>query len=543
MSNNDAKLNMEQNVANLLPVGDAALLAEFGRDVDSRINARVRALTDAVLAADFEWLRDVVPAFASLLICFDKRRVAYVDVEAAVRGLLAALQTEADEHKRVWLVPVCYEGEFAPDMADMEQLCGLSLDEIVAIHSGRDYQIYMLGFLPGFPYLGGLDERIHAARLDSPRVKIEPGSVGIGGAQTGIYPCASPGGWRLIGKTPCVLYDPERDEPIVYQAGDYIRFYPITPEEFAELEPQKLAPQLLLGAADSAAEQARPFCRVLHPGALTTVQDTGRFGYQQFGIGTSGPMDEMAAAAANYLVGNADDAALLEMTVAGVRLEFTSAGQVALTGADMGAALNGAPIERGKTVNVAPGDVLQTGFAKNGCRAYLAFGGGVAVPQVMGSRATNLKCALGGVAGRALKAGDELAVYTQPPVDERSWAQPIYANQVTLRCVPGPQADMFTEQGLATFYGTEYVVSPQCDRMGYRLDGAPLESVSGTDIVSDGIAFGSVQVTNAGLPIVLMADRQTTGGYAKIATVISEDLWQLAQCMPGCKVKFVSALQ
>lgn len=247
MSNID--LQQKLNEAKLLPVGDAALLAEFGREVNSRINARVRALTDAVLAADFEWLQDVVPAFASLLICFDKRRVAYAEVQAAVQALLADLPEGADEEKRVWLVPVCYEGEFAPDMADMERLCGLSRDEIVAIHSGRDYQIYMLGFLPGFPYLGGLDERIHAARLDSPRVKIEPGSVGIGGAQTGIYPCASPGGWRLIGKTPSVLYDPGRDEPIVYQAGDYIRFYPISAAEFAELEPQKLAPQLLIGGA------------------------------------------------------------------------------------------------------------------------------------------------------------------------------------------------------------------------------------------------------------------------------------------------------
>lgn len=539
MSNNDLKSKIELNGVKLLPVGDCALLAEFGREVDSRINARVRALTDAVLAADFVWLQDVVPAFASLLICFDKGRVNCTEVEAVVRGLLANLTAEEDGKKRVWLVPVCYEGEFAPDMADMERLCGLSREEIVAIHSGRDYQIYMLGFLPGFPYLGGLDERIHAARLDSPRVKIEAGSVGIGGAQTGIYPCASPGGWRLIGKTPAVLYDPERDEPIVYQAGDYIRFVPISAAEFAELAPLKEPPQLLIGGADEGRDEvAQPFCRVLHPGALTTVQDKGRFGYQQFGIGTSGAMDESAAAAANYLVGNDENAALLEMTVAGVRLEFLEAGQIALTGADMGARLNGEVAERGKTLNVQAGDVLQMGFATNGCRGYLAFGGGIAVPEVMGSRATNLKCGLGGLGGRALKAGDEIAVYAAPSVTERQCGQPNYAQEVVLRCVPGPQEDMFTERGLATFYGTEYVVSTECDRMGYRLDGEAPESVAGTDIVSDGIAPGAVQVTNAGLPIVLMADRQTTGGYAKIATVISEDLWKLAQCLPGAKVRF-----
>lgn len=241
--------NLQLNDVKLLPAGDCALLAEFGRKVDSRINARVRALADAVLAADFVWYKDIVPAFASLLICFDKNMVGMDEVKAQISKLVAELPEVVAAEKRVWLVPVCYEGEFAPDMADMEQLTGLAAQEIIDIHSGRDYQIYMLGFLPGFPYLGGLDERIHAARLASPRVKIEAGSVGIGGAQTGIYPCASPGGWRLIGKTPVVLYDPEREQPIVYEAGDYIRFMPIDRAEFDRMAQLHMAPELLIGGA------------------------------------------------------------------------------------------------------------------------------------------------------------------------------------------------------------------------------------------------------------------------------------------------------
>lgn len=238
------------NSVKLLPVGDSALLAEFGREVDSRLNACVGNLTDAVLAADFDWLLDVVPAFAGLLICYDREKANYGDVQVAVRGLLANLSGVAAREKRVWLLPVCYDGEFAPDMADMERLTGLSAAEIIALHSGRDYRIYMLGFLPGFPYLGGLDERLHAPRLDNPRVSIEAGSVGIGGAQTGVYPMASPGGWRLIGKTPCVLYDPEREEPIVYQAGDFIRFVPIDRAEYEHLVQMNEAPQLLIGGAE-----------------------------------------------------------------------------------------------------------------------------------------------------------------------------------------------------------------------------------------------------------------------------------------------------
>lgn len=240
-----SETNWQVDKAKLLPVGDSALLVEFGRVVDSRVNARVRALSDAVLAADFVWLKDIVPAFASLLICFDRALADFNTVKPQVLALLDGLTEAAAAPKRVWRIPVCYEGEFAPDLADMERLTGLTAAEIIALHSGRDYQIYMLGFLPGFPYLGGLDERIHAARLASPRVKIEAGSVGIGGAQTGVYPVESPGGWRLIGKTPLALYDPDRAQPIVYQAGDYIRFVPIDSAEFARLLPLKLAPELV----------------------------------------------------------------------------------------------------------------------------------------------------------------------------------------------------------------------------------------------------------------------------------------------------------
>ena len=240
----------EFNTVKFLPVGDCALLVEFGRKVDSRINARVRALSDAVLAADFFWLKDIVPAFASLLVCFDREAAAPAEVLREMRRLVEELPLAAGGEKRVWRIPVCYEGEFAPDMADMERLTGLPAAEIIRLHSGRDYLIYMLGFLPGFPYLGGLDERIHAARLDSPRVRIEAGSVGIGGAQTGVYPVESPGGWRLIGRTPLRLYAPNREQPIVYQAGDYIRFLPIDSAEFVRLQELALPPEQILEVAE-----------------------------------------------------------------------------------------------------------------------------------------------------------------------------------------------------------------------------------------------------------------------------------------------------
>lgn len=220
----------------ICPVGDSALLVEFGRQIDEAANERVQALAAALGLPAPNWLVDTIPAFASLLICYDALAVDYEGAAAYVAKLAAgAVAVGEAKKRRIWELPVCYEPEFGPDMPDMEQICGLSRQEIIAIHSGRDYKIFMLGFLPGFAYLGGLDPRIAAPRLASPRQSIEAGSVGIGGEQTGIYPYVSPGGWRLLGKTPLTLYDPRRTEPIFYQAGDYIRFCPIDREEYEQL--------------------------------------------------------------------------------------------------------------------------------------------------------------------------------------------------------------------------------------------------------------------------------------------------------------------
>lgn len=283
----------------------------------------------------------------------------------------------------------------------------------------------------------------------------------------------------------------------------------------------------------------RKFCRVIQPGALTTVQDKGRFGYQRFGMSPGGVMDRAAYREANWLLNNPEGAAVLEMTIAGAKLEILSAGRCAICGADMGATLNGAPAPRSQAFAVSPGDVLQFGMVKNGLRTYLAVGGGFDVPIVMGSRSTNLKCAMGGFLGRALKAGDELAALPDRGGEARELTPQVYLSEIVLRYVAGPQQDMFPLEVYAAFNAAEYVVSPQSDRMGCRLDGCDLPVPGGTDIVSDGIAFGSIQVANSGQPIVLLADRQTTGGYAKIGTVISDDLPLLAQALPGTKVKFL----
>lgn len=279
---------------------------------------------------------------------------------------------------------------------------------------------------------------------------------------------------------------------------------------------------------------------VVSPGLLTTVQDRGRFGYTASGIGVSGVMDPDAYEAANYLVGNRHNEAVLEATMLGPSLFFEKDCICAVTGADMQTKIGNTPVKPYRPFWVQAGQTLSMGLAQSGCRGYLAVQGGIQVPVVLGSRSTNLKCRMGGFQGRALARGDVLSApdETHPNCMDRTRRAPCYTQQITVRVIPGPQETAFTELGLETFCREVYTLSDQSDRMGLRLTGRPIETVSGSDIVSDGIALGSIQITSAGQPIILMADRQTTGGYAKIGTVATVDLPKLAQLRPGGSVRF-----
>ena len=283
-------------------------------------------------------------------------------------------------------------------------------------------------------------------------------------------------------------------------------------------------------------------------GPLTTVQDKGRLGYQNLGFSASGAMDGRALRLANLLLDNEENAAVLEVTMVGPKFTFESPNCFVLTGADLKASLNGQALETNRVYTAGAGDVVDfpQSFPSQGVRAYIGFAGGLDLPPLMGSRSTYLKGKMGGLEGRGLKTGDRLEFLAPRPqlpnLEKRRLPEDfesVYGGrQVKIRVILGPQEDSFTPEGLELFLNEPYRVTPNSDRMGSRLDGPVIPHKGRADIISDGIAFGAIQVPNEGKPIILLADRQSTGGYTKIANVITVDLPKVAQRMVGDEIRF-----
>ncbi|NLY53898.1 MAG: biotin-dependent carboxyltransferase family protein [Firmicutes bacterium] len=279
---------------------------------------------------------------------------------------------------------------------------------------------------------------------------------------------------------------------------------------------------------------------VITPGLFTTVQDLGRVGYQRFGVPVAGVFDTVSAQVANWLVGNKGDAAVLEITFAGPTLRTEVTLQAAITGGQLQATLDGKPVPMWQSFTWQAGQTLAIGNITAGARAYLAVSGeGWQVPVVMDSRSTYVRAAIGGLEGRQLQAGDQLPVSSEhPPYTHRYLPQafwPIVADEICLRFVPGPQTDHFEPDAVEKLCASTYTVSQASDRMGLRLQGPSIVPLK-PDIISDAIALGSMQVPRDGQPIVMGPDRQTTGGYPKIGTVITADIVRLAQARPGTKI-------
>lgn len=509
----------------IVPYGDQAFLLRLAQEVSPAAAGRARVI-DAALG---QGAHECAHGYVTLAVTFDAMACDAADMRRRVEAAMRSVPSAPPPRTRTVQVPVRYGGEAGPDLEAVAAEMGLSAKEVVARHAGRPYRVYFLGFAPGFAYMGDVDPSIAAARLGSPRRAVAAGSVGVAGRQTGVYPRETPGGWRLLGRTPLQVYDPSRPESALFRQGDEVVFVP------TETAPSTGRVESPPDLADPAGE---PALQVVRPGLLTTLQDLGRWGHQAEGVAPCGAADPVAARLANRLVGNADGAAVLEITALGPTLGVLRDIAVALVGADLGAGVDGMPLTAGTAVRVGRGTTLTFGGPRLGCRAYLAVAGGFAVVPVLASRSAD---PLGGLGPGPLRAGDILGAYPARAaasdlagrrLREEAYVLSPAGSEVDVGVLPGPQAEWFPE----AWCGADRPASPASDRVGLRLEGEPVRRRAewmGQELLSEPNVLGAVQVPPDGRPIVLMAGRPTVGGYPKPGVVCTVDAWRLAQVMPG----------
>jgi KipI family sensor histidine kinase inhibitor len=535
-------------VIRIRSAGDAAVLLEpllLETPASAQEGNGPAAIADVIRAADLPGVVDVVPGAATVLVTVEPGSWKTTALATRLTTLADTGSTGPNRRPTALDEPaqrfdveidVCYDG---PDLADVATLTGLSVPEVIARHQAAEYQVGWLGFAPGFAYLTGLDQLLAAVpRLDSPRLRVPAGSVAIAGGLAAVYPAESPGGWRLIGRTAAALWEPDRDPPALLAPPARVRFRAVDSLPMREPNPAARQPDPLTPTRR---------VQVLQPGPLATVQDLGRAGFAHLGVPASGAADTASLLLANYLVGNEPGDACVEVTLGRLALRFESDAVVAVTGAPVPVRIQGPAGERNErpasALTVPAGSLLRLGSPASELRSYVAINGGIGIAPVLGSRSTD---SLSGLGPTPLRPGEWLPLNGprsrpdepgpgRPRPDEptRSGAGP-----AELRALAGPRDDWFAADALAALADGTYVVSPASNRTGLRLTGPALRRGRPGELLSEGVATGSLQITHDGQPILLLADHPTTGGYPVIAVVVTADLGRAAQLRPGQQVKF-----
>jgi KipI family sensor histidine kinase inhibitor len=489
----------------------AGLYLRFGEGLSEESNRRALALAETLLQAPPPGLLDAVPAYGTLYLEYDPRRLP----KARLLRLLKAPPREEVGEGRVVEVPVRYDGE---DLREVAGRAGLSVEAVKALHQKPLYRVYALGFTPGFPFMAPVEPPLRLPRRPHPRPRVPAHSVAVAGPQTGIYPLPSPGGWNLLGTSLVAVYDPHRPEPFLLRPGDRVRFREVegpTPEEPPPLE---LLPE----------DPLLPAIRVEEAGLLDLVVDGGRFLAGHLGLARSGPLDPYSARVANRLVGNPEGAPLLEMAYKGPVLIALRPLVAALAGYGLVGLLEGEEVAPGRSFLWPRGKALRLLPKGRGARVYLAVAGGLEARPFLGSVSPDLR----GRIGRPLKAGDVLGLKALRPARAGlAYPLPPLPEVLALRLLPGPQHTR--EAFLALLKGPFRVA--RADRVGLELEGP---EVPGGEGLSEPTPLGGVQVPPSGRPLVLLADKGSLGGYAKPALVDPRDLWLLGQAWPGVWVRF-----
>lgn len=525
-----------------LPASDCALLLELD-DL-----TQTMAVYRHVAAQQLPGIEDLVPAARTLLVHFNPYVTHAQQLIESLRALaLQAVQMEQGKEGtpgRLVEIPVHYNGEDLPDVAE---LLGISVAEVIARHTAQPYDAAFAGFAPGFVYLSG-GANFQVPRRQSPRTKVPAGSVALGGNFSAVYPSASPGGWQLLGVTDVAMWDLQRAEPAYIQPGFRVQF----------VDAARQTVQVSVSAAQSLeskqpltqVQQAQAAIEIVAPGLQTLVQDGGRHGLSGLGISASGALDLAAMHAANRLVGNPIDAPVLENLLGQLHLRSHGACTVAVTGACTDLAVRSASgaqwqLPANGPVALNDGDSVQLLAPSAGVRSYIAVRGGWQVQPVLGSCSTDTLALVGPAALQAeqrIAVGQAVAAAHLRAVELQGYAAqqlPRAGEEVVLDITLGPRTDWFTQAGLQAFTSQTWLVTPQSNRVGIRLQGAqPLERARHDELPSEGTVAGAIQVPINGQPVLFLADHPLTGGYPVIAAITRYHLPLAAQIPVGCRIRF-----
>lgn len=499
------------------------LYVQFCAELNRRQNVRLHALHRRLQQHLLGGVTDLCPGYVNLYVEFDAAVISRDAVRSWVTEHLKAMPEREFADGAVGRsieIPVRYDGE---DLEDVAAQTGLSAAEVVRLHSAPTYHVYAVGFTPGFPFLGEVPEPLRLPRRSTPRAGVPFNAVAIAAAQSCVYVLPSPGGWNLLGTALTTIYDPNRPQPFLISPGDSVRFVPTGGDA-----PPLPAVHLLWPAAPRS-----PALRVIKPGLLDVLVDAGRFHQAHYGLARSGPLDERSADLANRLAGNQPGTPLLELTLLGPKLTALQDVTLAVAGGGMIPRTDGVALTSPGRFVLQAGQTLDFRPTDQGARSYLALAGGLDTLPFLGSSSVDRT----GRIGRPLQAGDVLGLgHSAPPLApfplpemQNPALNPEVAPppaEVTLRLLPGPQASFAALVALAS---APFRVGSG-DRMGIRLSGP---RVPGGQVISEATPHGAVQVTPAGQPILLLADRGRIGGYHKPAVIHPEDLPLAAQLRPN----------
>ena len=405
------------------------------------------------------------------------------------------------------------------------------------------YRIYAIGFLPGFTYMGKVNNLIATPRKQTPRMSIDAGSVGIAGEQTGIYPLNSPGGWNIIGQTPLQLFDATREPAVLLKMGQQIKFIPITVAEFYTIK--KMQQPKVIGTNNDAIGM-----RVLKQGLADSVQDLGRYGYQHVGINPTGAMDVVAAQIANFIVGNTANEAVLELHFPASVFQFQTDVIIALSGADFTATINNIPVPVNTPIIVSENSVINFTKLVNGARCYIAVKGGITILPWLNSYSTNIKANSGGHSGRLLHKDDIIGCSIKSDYSKQlgekdcivlPWqvdVRQVHDTNNIVHILLGNEFTFLCDASKEILVDSPFVITTKSDRMGYRLHGLPLQLQVPIQLISTAVTKGTIQLLPDGELIILMADHQTIGGYPRVAHVAQFNIPKLAQMQVHQPIQF-----